>query len=137
MVTEELQRRIERHLLLRDLVGGVREPQVGPDVELDEVGAGIDRRLQRRKRVLGCDRRRATVTDHERWPFGPAKHHRRLITTIAQSSARFCPANARHAATTASAIACAGSPACATSALSRRSTPNCSEPLRASITPSV
>ena len=65
------------------------ELQVGPDVELHEVRAGVDRDLQRRERVLGCDRRRATMADDDRRPVPPPEVHVFLITTIAQSSPRF------------------------------------------------
>ena len=89
---EELQRLVEREAVLRHLAPRVRELQVGPDVELDEVRANVHRDLQRRERVLGCDRRRPTMADDERRPVPPPEVHVFLITTIAQSSPRFPPA---------------------------------------------
>jgi hypothetical protein len=38
------------------------------DVELDDVGAGGDRRLEGAKRVLGRDRRRAAMSDSQTAP---------------------------------------------------------------------
>ena len=51
------------------------EQQSRPDVELDRVGACLDRRGERLDRVLGRERRGAAVPDHERAAFAPADDH--------------------------------------------------------------
>ena len=64
----------------------------GRDVELDEVDAGGDRGLERRERVLGRDRRRAAMADHER----PAAASARFTCADARRS-RSRPAGRRRA----------------------------------------
>ena len=51
------------------------EQEAGPDVELDRVGAGLDRRRERLDAVLRRDRRRAAMADHERPAVAPADDH--------------------------------------------------------------
>ena len=58
------------------------EPQVGADVELDEVRARVDGGLQRLERVLRRYGRRAAVTDHERQPVAATQVHERIGPTI-------------------------------------------------------
>ncbi len=117
------ERLVERDVIGRALVLGVREPEVGPDVELDQIGACCDARRERRERVLGLVGRRAAVPDHERRACGAPQVHGRRITTTAQSSESSPPANARQSASTASAVACALLAACSASTASSRSTP--------------
>ena len=107
-------------------------------VELDEVGAGVDRSPEGLTRVLGRLRTRTTVRDDQRPPVLAAEPHgERRKTTIAQSSARSPPAKPRHAKSTAFATSCAGLPEFCASTSSSRSTPKSSRPRRDSITPSV
>ena len=75
---EERERLVEREAVLRHLAPRVCELQVGPDVELDEVRASVDRDLQRRERVLGRDRRRPTMADDDRRPVAAAGGSRLL-----------------------------------------------------------
>src|SRR5581483_6266467 len=124
--------------LERPLLHGVRDDQTRPDVELDEVAAEVDSGGESLERVLGRERGRTAVADHERRPPVAAQVHARLTTTTAQSSASSPPPNARQSARTACASSCAVSATRAASSASRRSTPYSSPPLRpASITPSV
>ena len=96
MLAQELERVVEHDRVRRHLALRVRESEVAADVELDEVDAGGDGRLERAQRVRGRDRRRAAVTDDER-PVAvaaaevDAAHAVRFTTTIAQSSASSPP----------------------------------------------
>ncbi len=89
---QERERLVQRQRALGHLAVRVCEPQVGADVELDEVRAGSDGRLQRRERVLGRDRGRAAMADDDRRAVATPEIHVFLITTIAQSSPRSPPA---------------------------------------------
>src|SRR5829696_3171799 len=124
---QELERAVELDGLARDLPSRVREGEVETDVELDEVGAGRDSRLERRERVLRRDRGRAAMADHERPPAVAATQVHRAypvrLTTIAQSSVSSPPPNERHSSSTPSASSCAPRFDRAASAASRRSIP--------------
>src|SRR5207237_3632337 len=98
----------------------------GDHVELDEVDVAANRRFERPDRVLGLERRRATVADPEDTiVLASSKLGQpvRLITTTAQSSVSPPPARSRQAATIASASSSAGSMARDATAASRRSSP--------------
>ena len=131
---------VERRSVGAYPLGVVRDAQAGRDVELDDIDAGRDRGLERLDRVLGCNRTRSAVADHERTSRRAPqleRHAVRRMTTTAQSSGRASRANARDAASTASAISWAGRPALDASASSSRATPNSSVPILDSTTPSV
>ena len=52
VTAEELERLVERELMLGQFVQRVAETKAGRDVELDNVGPGVNGRLQRGQRVL-------------------------------------------------------------------------------------
>ena len=89
----------------------MRDDEPVRDVELDEVGAGGDRRLNASSEfsgATGAAPRCATTRGVRR--RGAGSRGGGANTTIAQSSARSPPANPRQAASTASATSCAGRP---------------------------
>src|SRR5438094_1985533 len=132
---------VERRELGRDL--GVR---VGEDeravqlehVDLHQVAAELHRECKRGDRILGCQRRRATVADTEHAPVAPSEvdHVKRLRTTTARSSPS-SPAKARQSATSASAISCAGRSRAASRAALSRFSPYSSPARRAAGSPSA
>ena len=93
------------------------------NVELDEVHADLDRAPERRKGVLGPQRRGASMGDSQRASTASKLRQVLRMTTTAQSSVRSPPVKARQSSTTARASSAAGRLACAASRASSRSSP--------------
>src|SRR5262249_20062412 len=83
---------VERRRLLGARGAGVLDQQPLGDVELDQVGAGGDRRPEPGERVLGGQRRGASVPDDERAPSRMAQKHPRRLDCRPWPSPRVAPA---------------------------------------------